>query len=61
MNRYKLTVNGGKPMPGVYVGDPCYILNDKFYQEFWGDENDFEDGELILQKGKKKYMKIKLS
>lgn len=46
MNRYKLTVNDGKPMPGVYVGDPCYILNDKFYQEFWGDENDFEDGEL---------------
>lgn len=46
MNRYKLTVNDGKPMPGVYVGDPCYILNDEFYQEFWGNENNFEDGEL---------------
>ena len=46
MNRYRLTVNDGKPMPGVYVGDPCYILNDEFYQEFWGNENNFEDGEL---------------
>lgn len=33
-------------MPGVYVGDPCYILNDEFYQGFWGKENDFKDGEL---------------
>ena len=44
MSRFNLKVDSNKPMPGVYVGDPCYILNDEFYQKFWGKENNFEDG-----------------
>lgn len=44
MNRFNLKVSDNKPMPGVYVGDPCYILNDELYQKFWGEENNFEDG-----------------
>ena len=46
MSNYRLKTNNGKQMPGVYVGDPCYILNEDFYREFWGKENDYEDGAL---------------
>lgn len=31
-------------MPGVYIGDPCYILPDEFYHDFWGETHNFDDG-----------------
>ena len=35
------TVNSKK---GFYLGDPCYVLNDKIYYDFWEDQKDFADG-----------------
>ena len=29
---------------GFYLGDPCYVLNDKIYYDFWEDQKDFADG-----------------
>lgn len=42
--RKELKVNKNNPIPGVYIGDPCYILPGDFYDEFWGKQNNFEDG-----------------
>lgn len=48
----RFTVNDGKPMPGVYVGDPCYILNEKFYIKFWGETHNYEDGVFTTEEGR---------
>ena len=29
---------------GFVMADPCYVLNDKIYFDFWGDQKDFADG-----------------
>lgn len=29
---------------GFYVGDICYALNDRIYDELWGDELEYKDG-----------------
>jgi hypothetical protein len=31
-------------LPGVYIGDPCYILRDEIYYGIWEDKYNFEDG-----------------
>ena len=51
MNK-RLMVDADKPMPGVYVGDPCYILPNDFYQKFWGEEHNWEDGALCTKDGR---------
>ena len=33
-----------KSKKGFYIGDLCYLLPDKFYDDFWGRQCDFEDG-----------------
>ena len=30
---------------GFYIGDLCYALNEKVYDEVWGDNNNYEDGQ----------------
>lgn len=47
MKAREITLNLKKDeqeMPGVYIGDPCYILPDEFYHEFWGKTHNFDDG-----------------
>lgn len=29
---------------GFYIGDICYVLNDKLYHDFWGKEKGYKDG-----------------
>ena len=29
---------------GFYIGDPCYVLGDKIYYDFWGEKKKFSDG-----------------
>ena len=48
---YRTIQGGGARINGEQITDKKYSVTEK----------DFNDGELILQKGKKKYMKIKLS
>lgn len=33
-----------KSEKGFYIGDPCYVLSDKNYNEIWGDKYDYADG-----------------
>lgn len=51
MNK-RLMVDADKLMPGVYVGDPCYILPNDFYKKFWGEEHNWEDGALCTKDGR---------
>ena len=30
---------------GFYIGDLCYALNEKVYDEVWGGNNNYEDGQ----------------
>lgn len=30
---------------GVYIGDPCYAMSDKYYHDNWGEKNNYKDGE----------------
>lgn len=36
---------------GFYIGDPCYVLNDKVYDVEWGINNKFRDGEIQTSMG----------
>ncbi len=29
---------------GFYIGDICYVLDDRLYYGVWGDQNEFADG-----------------
>lgn len=33
-----------KSSKGFYVGDPCYVLSDEIYHNFWGDVCHWKDG-----------------
>lgn len=39
-----VNVNLKVDLPGVYIGDPCYILPDEIYYGIWEKKYDFEDG-----------------
>ena len=56
-NRYEIVVEGVEgdvlkrmikgtvsSKKGFYLGDSCYVLSDKIYYDFWGDQKDFADG-----------------
>lgn len=48
----QLKVDEHKKMPGVFIGDPCYILPDDFYSEFWGETHKYEDGAFSTEEGR---------
>lgn len=33
-----------KSNKGFYVGDPCYVLSDEIYRNFWGEVCNWKDG-----------------
>lgn len=39
-------------LPGVYIGDPCYILPDEIYYGIWEDKYNFEDGAVYTDDNK---------
>lgn len=48
----QLKVDEHAKMPGVYVGDPCYILPEDFYDKFWGETHNYEDGAFTTEEGR---------
>lgn len=42
--KLEIGTNKNKKMPGVFIGDPCYILPNDFYAKFWGEEHNYENG-----------------
>lgn len=48
----QLKVDERRKMPGVYIGDPCYILPEDFYNKFWGETHNYEDGAFTTEEGR---------
>ena len=42
---------------GFYIGDLCYALNEKVYDEVWGG-NDYEDGQYVDPKTKAEFAMV---
>jgi len=40
----KKLMTGNMKMGKWFIGDPCYILADKYYDEIWGDKLKYEEG-----------------
>lgn len=36
----------------IYLGDPCYIMEDYFYNNVWGKKFNFQDGEFTFDSEK---------
>lgn len=36
---------------GAYVGDICYVLDDDVYDKVWGEQNNYDDGEIFFKEG----------
>lgn len=52
MLKEDVNVNLKIDLPGVYIGDPCYILPDEIYQGIWENKYSFEDGAVYTDDNK---------
>lgn len=51
MQQYEVKSDVGK----FFIGDVCYSLKEKDYDDIWGDENNFQNGVFNIKVGEKEF------